>query len=113
MQVDNLMVNEGTANYYTDDFRNVMEDFMTVFRTSPTTQVMTIDPGDAVRYEFDFYGLLTYLKVPMQYHYTIMRVNKMTSPTDYRSRMVSFLMPDQTEISRIAQTEQTTTRAST
>lgn len=110
MQVDNLMVNEGTANYYTDDLRNVMEDFMTIFRTAATTQIMTVEPGDAIRYEYDFYGLLFYLKVPPQYHQTILRVNKMTSPMDYRATMLTFLMPDQGELSMIAQTETTTTR---
>jgi hypothetical protein len=113
MQVDNLMMNYGSSVYYTDDLRNVLEDFMTYFRTNPTTQTMTVDPGDAVRYESDFYALLTYLNIAPQYHFPILRINNMTASTDYRSTMTSFLVPDLGEVQRIAQTEQTSTSALT
>jgi hypothetical protein len=104
MQVDSLMVDDGSATYYTDEVRNTLEDFMTVFRTSPTTQSVPVDPGDAQRFEYDFYGLLTYMSVPMKYHFAVMRTNNMVAPTDYRAYMLTYLMPDQGEIDRIVQT---------
>jgi hypothetical protein len=110
MQVDSLMVNEGAAAYYTDDLRNVLEDFMTVFRTDGSTQPMQIDPGVAVRFEADLYGLLTYLKIPKQFHYAVMRVNKLVSSDDYRSHMTNLLIPNTNEIQRILQTQNSTNR---
>ncbi len=113
MQVDLLMRNDGAATYYTPAFRSAMESFMTIFRTATSTQTVTVLPGDAARYDYDFYGLLTYLKVPLNFHFTILRVNKFNDPRDYRSTILSFLMPDQSEITRIMQTMNSTSVSST
>lgn len=110
MQVDALMVQEGPATYYTEELRGVLESFMTVFRTDSSSQPMQIDPGVAVRFEADLYGLLTYLKIPKQYHYAIMRVNKLVSSDDFRASMTNLLIPNTNEIQRIMQTENSTNR---
>ena len=113
MQVDKLMVNEGSQIYYTDLLRDSLEDFMTLFRTDSSTQPMNIDPGLAQRFYGDLSGLLTFLRVPAQFHYAIMRVNKMNSPDEYRPTMLTLLTPDTGEIQRIMQTENSVNRSNT
>lgn len=113
MQVDNLMVNEGPQIYYTDTVRDAVEDFMTMFRNDPTSQDMTIDPGVAQRFYGDLSGLLTFLRVPAQFHYAIMRANKMNSPNEYRPERLTLLTPSTGELQRIMQTENSVNRSNT
>lgn len=119
MQVDNLMVADGASAYYTSVARNVLEDFMSDLRASSSTQEIIIEPGIALRYEFDFYGLLTELKIPANLHWITMRVNKYNSPMEYQRKngsvdgMVSILLPNEAELNRIIQAQGATTRLST
>ena len=110
MQVDALMVAEGAQAYYTDDLRNTLEDFMTVFRTDTTTQPLVIEPGVAQRFKADLNGLLTFLRIPPQFHYAIMRINKMTSSDEYSDTMLTLQVPNTAEIQRISQVQTSVNR---
>lgn len=110
MQVDALMVAEGAQPYYTDTVRNALEDFMTVLRNDSTTQPLVIEPGVAQRFKADLYGLLTFLRIPPQFHYAIMRVNKLTSSDEYHETMLTLYVPETAEIQRIMQVENSANR---
>jgi len=110
MQVDALMVAEGAQSYYTDTLRDALEDFMTVFRTDNSTQPLVIEPGIAQRFDADLNGLLTFLRIPAQFHYVIMRVNKMTSSDEYRDMMLTLQVPNTAEVQRIMQVENSVNR---
>ena len=56
--------------------------------------ISTIDPVDANRYIFDFYGLLTFLDIPQEYHYPHLRVNGYTDPTAYTGNDVNIKILD-------------------
>lgn len=112
MQVDALMVAEGPQAYYTDDLRNTLEDFMAVFRNDVSTQPLVIEPGIAQRFKADLNGLLTFLRIPQQFHYVIMRMNKMTSSDEYSETMLTLQVPNTAEVQRIAQVENSTNRTS-
>ena len=112
MQVDSLMVKEGSQGYYTDKMFNTLEDFMPTFRkdvTSPTV----IAPATAERFAGDLNGLLTFLGLPPYLFYPVMRVNNLNSSDEYQPSMTNLLIPNQTEITRILQTNNSTNRAST
>jgi hypothetical protein len=116
MQVDSLMVQDGPTSYYSQVARNVFEDFMTTLRNSTGTRTVTIETGTALRYEYDFYGLLTFMKIPPKYHHTILRVNKFTSPMDYSraneediQHMQLIQIPSNDEMDRIIQAQGATT----
>lgn len=111
MQVDSLMVNEGAATYYSDKLRNTLEDFMTIFRNASTGPT-AIAPATAERFAGDFYGLLTFLKLPPWTHFAVLRANKLNSSDEYRPWMTNIIIPSDTEIQRIAQSNNTTNRAS-
>lgn len=108
MQIDALMLNDGPTIYYDEDFRNVMEDHMTLLRTSATTQVIAVDPGKAYKYEFDLWGFLTEYNVPVELHWIAMRMNQMTSPMDFGPAVETMLIPDPGVISKIQQSHSTT-----
>lgn len=111
MQVDSLMVSEGAATFYSDKLRNTLEDFMTIFRNEndgPTA----IAPATAERFAGDFYGLLTFLRIPPWMHFAVLRANKLNSSDEYQPEMTNIIIPSDVEIQRIAQSNNATNRAS-
>ena len=103
MQIDTLMLDPGSAIYYDDDFRRVLEDHMTVLRTAQSTRVLNILQADAYKYEYDLYSLLLQYAVPAYMHWIVMRVNNMTAPTDATRTITSLLYPNATLINQIRQ----------
>lgn len=112
MKVDSLMRNLGASIYYDPDFRNVLEAHMTYLRTHPTTVTLNIDPSKAYKYEFDLFSLFAEMNIPTYLHWLTMRMNQMTAPTDATRELDFLLVPDQTTVSRIAQSHRTTRKIS-
>jgi hypothetical protein len=110
MKIDSLMVSPGASIYYDADFRNVLEDHMTYLRQHSSTAQIDVEATKAIKYQFDLFGLLREYRVPEQLHWLTMRMNNMTSPTDATADISSLLVPDHTEVGRIAQAHQTTRR---
>jgi len=103
MQVDTLMFDQGSAIFYDDDFRRVLEDHMTVLRTDRSTKILNIAEIDAYKYEYDLYSLLLKYSVPAYMHWIVMRVNKMTAPTEMTRTITALLYPSTTLINQIRQ----------
>ena len=104
----------GDPAFYQESTINVMEDFVSALRASSSTQVVQIAPIEAIEYEYDFYGLLTYKGIPPRYHYTILRVNGFTTPAEYArtapetiEAMLSILVVDQRQVDQIVQAQNT------
>lgn len=101
MTIDNLMSSEGDQIYYTEAFRNVLEDHMPFFRNHPSTKYVSITPAYAYANDKDFIGLLNTLNVPRYLHWLIMRMNDLSSPQDFDGLTLSIITPDPTLVQRI------------
>lgn len=110
MLIDSLAIDPGPQINYDQAFRNVLEDFMSVLRTNAGNAALNIDVNIAYKYESDLFGLLNYYNIQPALHWVVMRMNNLTSPTDYTSSMVSLLLPDSNVINQIRQSHMTTRR---
>jgi hypothetical protein len=108
MPIDQLMVNTGAAIYYDDAFRRVMETHMGLLRNLASTELVAIEPQLAYKYEFDFYGLLQEKGVAEHLHWTILRVNDMVDPRQFKSTMDRILVPSPEVIDSIRRLHMTT-----
>lgn len=108
--VDALLVPQGTDVYYTDAFRNVLEDHMTYLRGAASTTVGNVDPIKAYRFEFDLNGLLLDMGLPLFLHWTIMRMNNLSSPQHVPADLTTLLLPAPAELEMIRQAEYTKAR---
>jgi hypothetical protein len=113
MDVDKLMVPDGTADLYTDQLRYTLESFIPYLQAHPDTQTLEIDPADGVRYAGDLAGLLYRLKkIGPDLHWIIARVNGLDCCADYTEDMLTLLIPSSTTINQIRQADNTTNRIS-
>lgn len=107
MVIDDLMISEGPSSYYTEAFRNVLEDHLSFLKVHARTRVISIDPNLAYKYEFDLFGLLSAQGIPTQLHWLVMRLNDMASPTEVRRDLAYLLIPDATVIQQLQQSHAT------
>lgn len=103
MLIDSLMQDDGASIYYDEDFRNVLEDHMTYLRALSSTTTLALDVGKVYKYEHDLFGLLADYGIPMQLHWVVMRLNKMSTPTDLRQDQTALLIPDASVVDKIRQ----------
>jgi len=98
--------NQGPAIYYTDTFRQMVEDHLSVLKNMSTTQTRIITSDDwatLYKYEGDFYGLLYAMGYDRRYHWTIMRMNGYRSRFEATDQIVALLIPDWSYVDKLAQ----------
>lgn len=91
--INSLAMSESSAFYYSREVRTLLESHVQFLIRHPDTSIFQITPNLAYKYEGDLYGLLATLKVPMHYHWIIMRMNGFTSPTEMPENKIAFLQP--------------------
>lgn len=110
MSINELMLSAGPNIYYDDSFRNVLEDHLWYLKNHASTNVLSIEPIKAYKYEYDLYGLLNSYSINMNLHWIIMRLNNMTDPTEVTRDLKMLLIPDIRVIEQIRQSHMTTRR---
>lgn len=100
--INALMFTTGPSDYYTDAFRQVLEDHMWYLRGITSTQPQTVSPQEAWQNEGDLYGFLAgKLNIEPQYHWVVMRLNNFTSPTQFGKHVNQLLIPSFTLIEQL------------
>jgi hypothetical protein len=92
------MFNVGPSDYYTDAFRQVLEDLMYYMRnTQGLTSTYSVTPQNAWANDQDLYGYLqNVVGLAPQYHWVTMRLNNLTDPTQFGSHIKKLLVPNLT-----------------
>lgn len=94
MKVTEKLPAVSNETFYGAEFRAVLEDHLTWLRDHKTTRVMRVADNDAYRFEGDFYRYLFSLgTIHRAYFWTIMRMNKMTSPQEFGTETRTLLIP--------------------
>lgn len=91
----------GRAEFYTEEFRTVLETHMVWLKQHSTTTNLSVDPHIAYMYENDFHGLMNHYNVPRDLHWLNMRVNNLFSPLEYSRDMTTIKLVDPENISQL------------
>jgi hypothetical protein len=96
----------GPAIYYSEKFRQMVEDHLLILRALPgntTYQIANDDMAKLNRYTGDFYGFLTALNLDRRYHWTILRMNGFRSRFDLDLTLTHLLLPDYAYLDKLSQ----------
>lgn len=99
--VTNLQLNAGEVNYYSQTFRNTIENHLDFFRNDVSTTTLVLDVHDEYKYRGDFYGLLLKNKIHQDMFWITMRVNALHSPIDYDGELKLILVPSTYKINAL------------
>lgn len=84
----------GAPFYYSAEWRLLVETHLSWLRAQAISETVVIDHQLAYKYEGDLYGALTELGIPDYMHWAIMRLNGLTSPTDFKGESVVLMVPE-------------------
>ncbi len=108
MQVDKLMFEEGSSDFYDPSFRNTLEAHLAHLRTSRDTFPVNVLQHSTVVYNQDLFGYLNEIKTPAHLHWLTMRLNNFFSPYDFNSDCTRLLIPSSKEVESLRQSWKTT-----
>lgn len=98
----------GPSIYYQDHFRSMVEAHIPWLREHRDTNDLPIEPKVAIRYQGDFFGLLTRLQFQQHLHWIIMRVNGLTNPMEYDHEMLELRIPSKDVLADLERLHTTT-----
>lgn len=97
----------GAASYYDEDWHLLIETHLPLLIADTSNTSLPVTDIDAYRFEGDLFGLLCLYKVEPQYHFIVMRMNGLRSPSEYRRQKTVFLLPDKQRIEAFRKTYMT------
>lgn len=101
MPIQDLLTNQTASVYYDQGFRDIVESVLNIIKVNSGNRTITVEPGIAYKYEYDFYGLLSHLKIPTSLHWLTLRVNGYRDPRDYLHDHVTLTIPTDTDLDYI------------
>lgn len=108
MSVLSRMGQSGPQIFYTATWRLLVESHLTWLRSLRESEVVIIEPHIAYKYEGDLFGALTELRIPSYMHWTIMRVNGLFSPMDFKGESVHLMVPTRESFQQLSSIASTT-----
>jgi hypothetical protein len=99
--IDRFEIAQGPSIYYDPTFRVTLESHLQFIINHSSTTILTLATNDSYRFEGDFYGLLGAKNIPAHLHWLIMRMNGLTSTTDFKEGVVSILTPNENMLENI------------
>lgn len=101
------------AIYYDEDFRDCFESCIGAFKNSTNTQVAPVAPYKASTYEGRFFDFLQDARIAKEHHWFIMRLNDMSSPSEFKATTKTILVMSETELDRLISQFRTSTTMQT
>ena len=101
MTIDDLLLADGSQDYYDPSLRVTLEAHMDYLKNSTGTLAIPVDPHDNLVYRNDLYGFLNKLNLKPCLHWIIMRMNDFSSTTDFKESVTSIYLPSEQELERI------------
>jgi len=105
--------NDDLSDFYdvgmTEDFKTVIEDHLNYLKNLNDTQVYILEQALVYRYEYDFYKILTAIKVDKRLHWVTLRMNGRINPFEKCSNLSTILIPSFSSVSELLNTHRTKT----
>lgn len=89
--------------YYTEGFRNVIEDHLSLLKKDPENIILEISPMLAHRYEYDVVKIFRSLKIPAEIHWVTMRMNNIENMLKLPPDKHYIVVPNNMRISKLYQ----------
>lgn len=102
--VQKLREKSGEPEFYEAGFRTLIEDHLDFLRNLESTRLLRVEPGEAWRWRFNFYGLLKYKGIDQRYRWVILRVNGFDHPFQFDGTTTQFKIPDGGAMDKLLQT---------
>lgn len=101
MPIQELFTNQVAQVYCDQGFRDTVETVLNIIKANPNNRTVSVEPGTAYKYEYDFYGLLAHLQVSTNLHWLTLRVNGYRDPRDYLHSHTQLVVPSEDDLTYV------------
>lgn len=91
----------GPDSFYTEKWEALVEDHIDYLINHDETQIVPLDGITGFHYQYDFFSLLFSLGVSAEFHWAVMRVNGLTSSSDFNENIRQVILPSTNELVRL------------
>lgn len=98
----NTIISNDNNNYYSKDFTNELDKFVSFFKSANSTINQMVSSTDGYRYKNNLTGYLFSINVRLSLHYLVMRMNGIDSVYDFGPHVTSLLLPSENEFTKVA-----------
>lgn len=98
----------GPEFYYSDIWRQTVEDHLDLLVTANNPTVIDVQPNDAYRYRGDLFGYLTHAGIGLEHHYLVARLNGYRDGSEFDENRTAIVVPSLETIERLRLIAQTT-----
>lgn len=102
MSVNNLLTVQDAGIYYSESFKSVIENYLSILATDEYT-LATVEGYVALRNDSNYYGVLSELKVPYDLWWITLRVNGYHDPIEYDQIVRYVKVPNKGYIDKLLQ----------
>lgn len=102
LSIASLRDSQGDSMFYDEDFRRMIEEHRIYLQNADGTDWRVLEPAEAWRWRFDFYGLLRSMDIPEHLRWIYLRVNNLVSTEDYDGLMTTIMIPSYTAIQSLS-----------
>lgn len=107
MNIHNL-AKQPDSIYYSPGFILVVESHLNYLRQPENVTYISVTEHESYKHEGDFYGLLAAKDVPYEYHHAALRMNGLTTSTEYQGIPGTYKVPQSSAISLLKNIYETT-----
>ncbi len=107
LSIQGLQISMGAPIYYDENWHILLESHLLYLRAANDTSSLNIDAHDGYIFQGDLYSLLYAYQQPPEYHFAIMRMNNLFSSAEYRSTMLTLMVPSRQTMETLRQIYQT------
>lgn len=99
--IETLIVGSASAVYDSPEFKTIIEDHLSWLLSLESTRPVSVTPHQIEVYDFDWIGLLQALRVPIDLHWIVIRMNGGMSLTDVPNDLRAVYVPEINVISNL------------
>lgn len=108
MSIVNLMRAPGHSAWFSDAWRQIVDDHIPNLLKSPNTVIHEIEPMLAHQFEGNLLGYLTAVRVPEYLHYVTIKLNGFKDGSELNESTLRILLPHEPDLEKHMQIFRTT-----
>lgn len=101
MNIRNKMRAPGHSNYYSNEWKNLIDQHIDFLLSSSNTMVVDVEPMAAYKYAGDLAGFLVATQVPAHHTYVVLKLNDMTDGTQFKRDTKQLILPAQKDLDKL------------
>jgi hypothetical protein len=101
MNIRNKMRAPGHSTYYSEEWKNLVDQHIDFLLSSSNSIVADVEPMAAHKYAGDLAGFLVATQVPAHFTYVVLKLNGLTDGTQFNDSIKQLILPSEKDLEKL------------